>query len=254
MIEGESTAPERKPLRRLTSEGSRAWVQFALVVFASIFGVYQFWYKERYVPSQRPASLAVSGELEVIGRKGTMSLVRARVRAENKRDVRIYAPALWYTVTGLRLAAKDTSSRIALPDARRQPGERFALHPGMDAGRVVATWRVPGWEVWYEPGDATTNEELFSVPSGAYDALVLKVEWFVMREIDGVAPPQWSVLEDGSLSPLQMIKKANYESDSTATEPFAPDSIPRHRALELSDGMGQNWSVTTLSLLPAPKK
>ena len=253
MTGGENKAPERKSLG-LTSDASRAWIQLALVVFASVLGVYQFWYKERYVPSQRPASLAISGELEVLGQKGAMSLVRARVRAENKRDVRIYAPALWYTVTGFRVAAKDTSSRVAPADAPREPAERFALHSGMDAGRVVATWREPSWEVWYEPGDATTNEELFSVPSGAYDALVLTVGVYVMREIDGVAPPHWSVLEDGSLYPLQMIKKANYESDSTATEPFAPDSIPRHRKLELSDGMGQNWSITTLSLLPAVKK
>jgi hypothetical protein len=124
----------------------------------------------------------------------------------------------------------------------------------MKDGEVVATWRVPSSDIWYDPGDATTNEEIFYVPSDVYDALELKVTVNVMRSMDSVAPPVWHVLDDGSLYPETMIRKFDSKPGSPQTETFAPDRIAWHRQLELSVGMGQNWSVTTLSLWPGAKQ
>src|SRR6185436_3668272 len=75
---------------------------FALLI-AAAWGFYTFVYKEVIVPRNRPASLVVTPVLEAIGRRGNLVLARATFEMANRSDSKVYVPAMWYTVRGLRL-------------------------------------------------------------------------------------------------------------------------------------------------------
>jgi hypothetical protein len=110
---------------------------------------------------------------------------------------------------------------------------------------VVASWRLRGWETWYEPGDETTNDYLFYVPVNRYQAIQLKVEVIVAKNIDRVGDVNWSS-QTGVLTPTIMMKRRR-----NGTEPYDTfdPGHKRHRKWEKKNGVGHNWAVATLSLL-----
>jgi hypothetical protein len=234
----------------------KEWTQFALLLFASVWGVYTFVYKEIIVPARRPATLTVSGTLEELGRKGNMALIRARVHAVNSSNAKIYVPAFWYTATGVRLQparSSETPVKSVVEAGLKTPLEGIARYSA-EAGDVVAVWRLPGMEVWYEPGDETTNEELFYVPVDSFEAIRLKVDVIGAKGIDRLAGVQWTVGEDGSLFPQLLLKKRSYLRKSSRVEPFNSFVNRRHRRWELKNRVGHNWSISTLSLIrPSPR-
>lgn len=229
----------------------RDWTQFAVILFASVWGIYTFVYKEIIVPAHRPAALAISCDLQEVGRNENMALVRARVHLANKRDTKIYAPAIWLTLKGLRITAKEASDERIVPPAEnvQPPPEKFASSSEEEAS-FVARWRLPDWETWYEPGDETTNEVLFYVPLNLYEAAELTVQVFVTKNIDDLASVKWNVAEDGSFEPILMLKGPGYDKDKhpELVEPFKAETT-QHRKWEVKYGVGQDWSVTVLSLL-----
>lgn len=234
------------------AEKVREWAQFALLLFtgvwSTLWGYQTFYYKEIYIPSLRPAALVISGSLEEVGRKGNMSLVRARIHAANKKDIKIWAPALWFTLKGIQISAKTESIEGLAPtsnDDQPQPDE-LAAYSDVEP-HVIARWRLPDMETFYEPGDETTDEELFYVPLGHYEAIQLMVDVCVTKTIDGLASVRWDVAEDGSFAPTLMLKGPGYESDPKRIEPYEPKG--QHREWQVKNGVGYNWSVTTLSLL-----
>src|SRR5690349_21023265 len=95
----------------------REWVQFGILIFATIWGAYTFVYKEHIEPELKPAALVVTGDLQETGRSEESLMIRARVHAVNKTDRPLYMPALWYTVWGVRLQPQG------------KPGPQF-IHEG----------------------------------------------------------------------------------------------------------------------------
>ena len=204
----------------------------------------------------RPAALAISGSLDELGCKGNFVLVRARISAANKKDVRIYAPALWFTDQGRNESAKQimTSNELDQSDILSQTNgnsvpQIFTKYSRVQSDVIVA-WRLPSWETWYDPGDETTNDELFYVPSDIYQALKLEVGVIITRNIDAIASVNWTVTDDGSFDPRLMIKQREHEGNSETNEPFDSKNNSRHRDWDLKYGTGYNWAETTISLLP----
>jgi hypothetical protein len=245
------------------AQAVREWTQFALLVFAAAWGVVTFVIKDMIIPARRPATLAITSTLEEVGRTGTTALIRARVHAVNHSDSKIYAPAFWYTARGSRLVAtrppptgtiKPIVDRAFDPRVK-PPHDAAALYSAEDTTNVVAVWRVsPDPDTWYEPADETTNEELFYVPVGTYDAIRLTVEAIGSKTIEGIARIEWTVAQDGSLAPKVLLKTHGYESDSSKVEPYDPLKNARHRRWQRQNGVGYNWAISTLSLArPGPR-
>lgn len=241
----------------MNADAIRQWVQFLLLVFAAAWGIYQFVYKEIFVPAKRPATLAITSTLEEIARTKDKILVRARIYVVNRSDIKVYVPALWFTVRGIYLSSEDvpgTAYELPATELKMEinssdllfgGSESYSRFSKMVAGEVIATWRLKSLETWYEPKDETTNEELFYVPLNRFSAIHLKVEIIVTKSIEALAETIWTIEEDGSIIPQLMLKQSGYKNDSSLTEPFNPD-IPRHRKWEIKSGASQNWSITTL--------
>lgn len=227
---------------KLVSKSFREWTQFGIVLFATAWGVYTFVYKETILPSRRPATLTVSTNLEELGRTSETVLIRLRIHAVNRTDRKVYVPALWYTVCGLKLQGQtpeesDYRSQVEFaPDAELQ-----ARYSSIAAADVVAVGTILNRITsYYEPTDETTNEVLFEVPVDKYDALQARAQFFLTRETEGLALSGWRVGERGELDPKLLL----------SGRPYEPEFNAQHYAWAISKGAGFNWSSSTLALWP----
>lgn len=218
------------------------WTQFAMLLFATAWGVYTFVYKETILPARRPATLTVTTELEELGRNADRVLMRLRIHAINRTERKVYVPALWYSVRGIQLAPQQQSldeyrSRIgSLPQA-----EVHARHSAVTGADVVAVGTILN-EItcYYEPTDETTNEVLFEVPADHYDALEARARFFVTKETEGLSLAEWAVGPDGEMEPKILLSGRDYD----------PSYNLEHYAWALRVGAGFNWASSTRSLWP----
>ena len=236
-----------KAATKSKAEKIRDWAQFVILLGAGVWAAATFYIKEIYIPANRPASLVVTGSLEEVGRKGEFALIRARVHLINKQEVKIYAPALWFTVRGLQFQA--TPYKSCNPKLQNEDGsliQTFANYSNLEK-TVVANWQSGDWRNWYEKDNEATYEELFYVPHDKYQALQLDVEHWVTRSITDIAAVGWNLKKDGSFSPLIEMKKIGYENDLKLTEAYDQKN-PRHEKSLI--GLGQDSHISTLSFLP----
>ena len=202
-----SKAVER--LGWLTAADARARVlrdalqAFALLI-AALWGLYTFLYKEVIVPRNRPAALVVTPMLEAIGRRGDVVLARATFQMVNRSDSKVYVPAMWYSVRGLKLESveqEDTAYlRLNRENAQKPfPTARFSQFTAADlvgAGKVSTEV-----ETWFEPGAEQRVEQLLYIPADRYDAAQLSVQYLISKDIHEVKEIRWRTTEQGDLDP-----------------------------------------------------
>ena len=218
--------------------------QFGILLFATVWGVYTFVYKETILPERRPATLTVTTSLEELGRTSEAVLIRLRIHAVNRTDRRVYAPALWYNVEAFKLAPQaggldEYRARVAsAPQFDIQ--SRFS---GVSESDVVAVGTIyKTGTTWFEPTHEDTTEVLFAVPlARRYDALYVKSLCFLTKDVNGLALTGWKVSERGELSPKLVI----------VGRPYDPD-LEDHYAWALAAGAGFSDSISTMSLWEKP--
>ncbi len=224
------------------AQAIRDWTQFAILLFATGFGIYRFVYKDIFIPSKRSATLTLDSTLEEVGRAKERVLIKVSIHAANRTDKTVYVPALWYTVLGKRFA----SQQGLLPEYRsqieRSPNlEVIARYSSESLTDVVAVGTILSQLTdFYHPADETTNEDIIGVPVDLYDAIELQVRVFVTKDTRGLVSPTWEVSESGELNPQLTLMNRLY----------APDNDLEHRKWAARTGAGFNWSFSTLSLLP----
>lgn len=168
----------------------REWTQFAILLFATAWGVYTFVYKELILPSRRPATLAVSTSLEELGRTEDKVLIRLRVHAVNRTDRKVYVPALWYSVHGVRLAERSGEQEEYRAQIEYAPqAEIHASYSAVADADLVAVGTILNRVTdYYETTNETTNGVLFEVPlDRRYDALQARAQFFLTRQTEGLA-------------------------------------------------------------------
>lgn len=237
------------------AEKFREWAQFVILLGAGVWAAATYYHKEIYVPSNRPASLAVTGSLEEIGRKGNLALVRAKVHVVNKREVKIYVPALYFTVTGTRFWPQNEPlppDEICKEDGSLTQDD-VTLYSDREP-EVLTNWKLPGWDAYYEQDGESTHEQLFYVPLKKYHALQINVAYFIARNTEAIADVTWKIdKEIGTFAPTIWIKKVGYESNNQLAEELKPEKNQHHKDLMKRDGMGWEFPASSLSFLPAGK-
>lgn len=201
----------------------REWGQFGILVFATAWGVYTYILKDILRPAQRPTALELTTTLEEVGQAAGYRMIRARIVSTNPTDRRIYVPALWYTVWGQKLGAEDPMKFKEAVDST-PPGKLTARYSKVSLEEVVASRRIYIDKTsFYDPHDKTTEEDIFAVPSGLYDYLVLKVDYQFARDTVAIGQVRWELERGGWWSP---------------SFPQAEIELP------------YNWSAASLSLWP----
>jgi len=253
----------------------REWLQVFIIIAATLIGAYEFVYKDVYKPSIRPTSLNVQADIDLVGGKDGMNLIRCKIITENPTDRRIYIPAFWLTVRACTID-KELPDLLAMNKELKAENKELkqaieSIYPGMrdrDLEFVKSKFRtqyqnspspyhhdtstiniqqkifskmvfqeklVQDSFSWWEPMDKTTNEYIFAIPAGMYDYLEMSVNYFHTRYIDDISKPHWSKYSDSSY----MVSFSLLENGA---DPIAFDKWQKETA------SGYNWSVTTLPL------
>ncbi|HYH81927.1 MAG TPA: hypothetical protein VEX86_19130 [Longimicrobium sp.] len=223
---------------------------FALIV-AALWGGYTFIYKEIILPAKRPASLVVTPRLEAIGRRGDTILARATFHMVNRSDDKVYTPAIWYSVRGLKLQSVATEDSTYL----RQNGEaaekpyataRFSEYTAFDliaAGKLAAEV-----ETWYDPDGEQTVEQLLLIPADRYDAAQLQVQYLVTRDVRDVKAVRWRTNENGDLDPRLVFQPTSKYGTAGLLPAAMSDTSPRYVGWLRAHHGGVNFVTATMSL------
>lgn len=230
-------------------------VQALFFGIATVFGFYTFWYKDVEGPKHSPATLAITPVLEELGRRGNDVLVRASFSVHNESASRVYVPLFWFsvyghcysarTIPGASFARTTESTFLAAPPEGRAPtlSSRFS-EPSH--GEVVASGRL--WNtksVYFDPKAERRMEELFLVPAAQFDALQIRVDYFLVKNVEDLADPRWRVLDGGALHGEIWLHKDPSRGDTATAERY---DRTRHADWKKDHGAGWGWSHASLAL------
>lgn len=243
--------PARNRRPWLTSAIVRDVIQAMALLIAAMWGGYTFIYREIIIPARRPAALVVTPTLEAIGRRGDTILARATFHMANRSAGKVYAPAIWYSVRGLKLRPTDTEDTAYL----RQNGERAdslystARFSEFTAADVIAVGKLaPEVETWYEPDGEQRLEQLLYIPADRYDAAQLVVQYLIAKDVGDVEEVRWRALDDGELEPRLVFRRGSrYGTASMAPAALSDTSARYVRWLRGNQG-GVSWVTATISL------
>jgi hypothetical protein len=220
---------------------------FALLI-AAAWGLYTFVYKEVIVPRNQPAALVVTPVLEAIGRRGNVILARATFLMRNTSASKVYAPAMWYSVRGLKLASverDDTAYLRQLRDDAQKPypSSRFSQFTAID---VVATGKLsPEVETWFEPGAEQRVEQILLIPADRYDAAQLQVVYLISKDVRQVKEIRWRTGEEGDLEPRLVFAAGSPYAGAPAA---ISDTVPRYVKWLRANRGGVSFVTATMSL------
>ncbi|HEX6747176.1 MAG TPA: hypothetical protein VF092_07735 [Longimicrobium sp.] len=245
-----AVAPPVPAPRRSSARIVRDLVQAFALIVAAMWGVYTFIYKEIVIPARRPASLVVTPTLEAIGRRGDTIMARATFYLVNRSDTKVYAPAVWYSVRGLKLEPMATEDTAYLRQNRLNaqqpyPTARFSQFTAAD---VIGIGKVSTeMEYWFEPGAEQRVEQILYIPADRYDAAQLMVQYLVAKDIDEVKEVRWRVTDYGDLEP-RLVFTAGSSFDARGAATALSDTSARYvRWLKANQG-GVNYVTATISL------
>ena len=266
-VQQQDTAATSKAVERLgwfTAADARARVlrdalqAFALLI-AAAWGLYTFLYKEVIVPRNRPAALVVTPVLEAIGRRGDLVLARATFQMVNRSDSKVYVPAMWYSVRGLKLESVEqedtTYLRLNRENAQKPyPTSRFSQFTAAD---LVGSGKVSTEvETWFEPGAEQRVEQLLYIPSDRYDAAQLQVQYLISKDIHEVKEIRWRTTDEGDLDPRLVFTDGSRWFGGGAPAAMS-DTSARYVGWLRQTRAGVNYVTATIPLWasgPAPSR
>jgi hypothetical protein len=222
---------------------------FALLI-AALWGLYTFVYKEVIVPRNRPAALVVTPTLEAIGRQGDMVLARATFQMTNTSASKVYAPAIWYTIRGLKLEGveQDDSTylrRLGQDAQKPYPSARFSQFSAVE---VVGTGKLSAEvDTWFEPGAEQRVEQILLIPAGRYDAAQIQVQALISKDVHEVKEIRWRTTAAGDLDP-RLVFTAGSRYAAGGAPAALSDTVPRYVTWLKANGGGVNFVTATLSL------
>jgi hypothetical protein len=229
---------------------------FALLI-AAAWGLYTFVYKEVIVPRNRPAALVVTPVLEAIGRRGDMVLARATFLMANHSDSKVYVPAMWYSVRGLKLESVEQDDSAYVRQNRENAAKPFATarFSQFTAADLVGSGKVSTEvETWFEPGAEQRVEQLLYIPADRYDAAQLQVQYLISKDIHEVKEISWRTTDQGDLDP-RLVFTADSRWSGGGAPAAMSDTVPRYVGWLRQTKAGVNYVTATIPLWgsgPAP--
>ncbi|HKP75240.1 MAG TPA: hypothetical protein VJT67_06820 [Longimicrobiaceae bacterium] len=260
-VQAQYPAPAQQPptpverLGWLTAADARARVlrdalQAIALLIAAAWGFYTFVYEQVIVPRNRPAALVVTPVLEAIGRRGDLVLAKATFVMANHSDSKVYVPAMWYTVRGLKLEQVEQNDSAYLNANRKAAQELFATarFSQFTAADLVGTGKVSTEvETWFEPGAEQRVEQLLYIPADRYDAAQLQVQYLITKDIGDVKEVRWRTTDQGDLDPrLVFAAGSKYFGNGAPAE--MSDRDTRYLGWLRATRAGVNYVTATIPL------
>lgn len=221
---------------RISAVAIREWVQFSLLLFASVWAIYTFVWKEIWTPKSAPINISMNLELKEVGagdlktgnEQKSLLAVEMKISARNPSSRTIYLlPSVWLA-TGSRLAVENgddnaSFTKIADDSVNSSNGVYEAgRYFSYESSSTVAVGKLFYDDV-LKPGETTSRTVLFYVPRDEYDLLdvvalmptateagVVELEW-KLDENSGLVPTMYRVSPGGERIEMKPNKNGNYE-------------------------------------------
>jgi len=235
----------------LTSAIIRDVIQAVALLIAAMWGGYTFIYREIIIPARRPAALVVTPTLEAIGRHGDTILAKATFHMVNHSASRVYAPAIWYSVRGLKLqglATEDTTYLRQNQEAANKPypTARFSEYTVAD---VIGTGKVASEvETWWDTEAEQSLEFLLYIPADRYDAAQVTVTSLVAKNVGDVKEVSWRTNEAGDLDPRLVFRRESKYGVASMAPAALSDTSTRYVRWLRDNQAGVNFVTSTISL------
>jgi hypothetical protein len=225
-------------------------LQISLLLFGTLFGIYQFIYKDIIVPSKRPPAVTLTATLDEMGRADGMILVRAHLVVANRGEAKVWVPALWWQVVGVSFNGEDRGADQYAKDVRpllERGEESVARYSSIKRVDFAASGRVPDYELWYQPKDETVHEQLFLVPEKDFDVLQMYAYADITKSIAEFAPTRWDIDATGQLNPTLLVKQSGWSKDyPERVLPFEPEKDAAQRKQGDKNNAGQTFTTASL--------
>ena len=212
---------------------------------------FQFYFRDVFAPRHKPTALEIKAELEKVGERDGMILVRLLVHATNPTDRRIYVPAFWLAAYGYALGDRSQPTETDWHAAIEQPND--FLYTSFNAPTEVtllAQRRIfADGSAWYDPKDVTVFEDVIAVPAARFDFVKLHITYFHGRSLDALneAQPVVWLEEQGSWYAVPWFR-GTARPGATPSAAESEDALVRGTRWREKAGGGMNVTEIALAL------
>lgn len=177
-------------------------VEAVAIIGAGIWGFYVFIYQERIKPASEPAALALSVNIDRLGRDAHREALRVTMVLRNTGKTEMDIAGEGYNVWGLRFGQKQVKRRVNAPNDQ----ESYDVIPRTSSELVATSFELRdaaiggryNFHIIIEPGAQEQLARMLVVPRGRYDvidaqvyavpvktSLRSKVDLHIVRQSDG---------------------------------------------------------------------
>jgi hypothetical protein len=161
-------------------------VEIVAILAAGIWAFYVFVYENNFKPSHAPPSINVTASLDKLGEHNGLVAIRIRVELRNSSSVSIRILGNAVTVYGQHVALISTKR---LPFQTSNEVELRAFYRASQTVPVYSSARLgkavdpsSHYDTELDPGDSSSEEDVFYIPHKAFDLLTLRVNVLYVRE------------------------------------------------------------------------
>lgn len=177
---GEGAEVDAEPPRKIQIVEDQ-WASFrhiieaVAIIAAGLWAFYTFIYQERIKPAAEPAALSETISIHRLGRDAKRDILGITLTYHNAGKTEIDIAADAYNIVGVRYGS--ASKRFAARKSNREdagddvPTTSIHLIRAFAELRDAAVGGQPGFHIILQPGDTQTDDELVTVPRGAYDLI-----------------------------------------------------------------------------------
>jgi hypothetical protein len=150
------------------------WIRSGGILIAAAWGVYTFFYKDIYVPSQQPATLSLEASLKPLPDRPTQAAgqeMLLEIKATNSSSRRVYLLANIWKVQEMNTAPRmgPRAEREFIQEVNGVLKNVAVLHKerGVErsSGRLIASGRLFG-DTFIDPGNTKNRSILVNIPTG----------------------------------------------------------------------------------------
>jgi len=153
----------------------RHLIEAVAIIAAGLWAFYTFIYQERIKPASEPAALSETITVQRLGRDAKRDILGLTLTYHNAGKTEIDIAADAYDVVGVRYG--DRAKAFV---KRNSSSEEFGTAVPVVSTRLIAAFAelrdaaiggYRGHHIVLEPGDSSTDDEVVTVPRGAYDLI-----------------------------------------------------------------------------------
>ncbi len=232
------------------SESLKNWVTIVAIVSGGFWAIVEFWYKADYLPSKLQPQVNISIDLEKLGKRDSLNVLRARVSTINAGPTRSNIVVIWYNASIHRIESQqafDNKSYVqAVIDSLKgsRASRNLSRYVVDDKIEYISSGRLFGDLTFFDP-EEEINKNLMIFAPGEYDFIEFSIEAFIAKNEDMLVY-EWMVDKNGKLDAKLFLKLPGFEDDPSKREPFDWYGA-KHQKIKKRDGIVYTSSVYRIS-------